>query len=301
MRSISLAEFRREFLPLYEMPLRAPATLEKMTAVLDLVEQLGAEQTEDFTTGLVVRFVQCRSRQVCANTVRGELGYLRAAVNWAADEDWLDRVPRWRRLWPRASAPKRTRAHTIPEVSRVLQYLRHRAPFSWQHHRTYFLASLIARTGLRRDEALYARVEDFDLHGAILWVVDHQRLKTEGSRAPVPLCDELLLDAAAWLPRTRSIHAVPNRRGTQPWTSGGIGRRPTERLVAAGEACGVPGLTCQALRHAFATWGRRRWGISAIQMRDILRHETEETQEHYVHPEEELAELVRSVRRVRYR
>lgn len=49
-----------------------------------------------------------------------------------------------------------------------------------------------------------------------------------------------------------------------------------------------------------ATWSRRRWGLSGLQLRDVLRHTTEHTQEHYVHEETETAALVASVAHVSY-
>lgn len=300
MQPITLSAFRSEFLPLYELPLRATATKDKMEFVLDQVEELGVGSTADLTTALVVRYIQARTGQVCNNTLRGELSYLRAATTYAYDEDWLDRLPRWKRLWPRASEPRLTGVHSIAEIGRVLQRLRHRAA-DWFEHRTLALGSLVAHTGVRRDEAVYAWREDFDLRAGIFFVRDRERLKTAGSAAPVPLCTDVVLDLTAWFARNRSRYALPTRTGDGPWNSGGEGCRPTGRLIAAGEAVDVMGLTCQSLRHAFATHGRRRFGIGALGMMDILRHECEETQETYVHREQVLAELVRLVRLVSYR
>lgn len=66
-------------------------------------------------------------------------------------------------------------------------------------------------------------------------------------------------------------------------------------------AVGVVGFTAQSLRHSFTTWGRRRFGIDAVTMKDILGHTTVSThEEHYLHAEL-LAELVSSVGHVSYR
>jgi len=309
MNPIPFREFRDLCLGNYKQPARAVATRKKMRQILDLAYDLGAHSTADFTTTFVQGYVADRLTRVCANTVRGELDYLRAAVNWAVEEEYLDRPPKWKRARPRRSRPRLERVHTIAEVARVLDYLRARA-IDWQGHRTYALASLLSMAGPRRDEALHAWVADFDLDQAIWWITDRERLlagepgerlKTEKSDGPVPLCPELLLVMAGWLPRTGCKWAFPHRGRTGPWTSGGKGRRPTERLAAAGRACGVDRFIPQVLRHDFATWGRRRWGIGGLGMQDILRHSCPQTQEIYVHKEEELAELVRLVRHVSYR
>jgi integrase len=299
MDAIDFREFRSRLLAEYREPVRAAATRQKMDQVLRQVAALGVESTADLTQELVIRYIVGRMALVCGNTVRGELDYLRAAINWAIDEGYLDRGPRWKRIRPRRSTPKLQRVHTIAQVSRVLAYLRVRAQ-DWQGHRTYALACLLAMAGPRRNEALYSWVADFDLAGRIWYVSDRTPLKTEGSAGPVPLCPELLLALEAWLPRAGSKWAFPHRGRSGPWTSGGKGRKPSERLVAAGNAVGVSGFTAKSLRHTFATWGRRRWGISGLGMRDILRHKTRETQDWYVHREEELEELVRLVRHVRY-
>ncbi len=301
MQPLTFSEFRQRVAPLYCLPMRAPATARQMDYVLGQVAQLGVATTADITTELAARYVVMRSAKVCANTVRGELGYLRAAANLAVEEDWLDRSPRWRRVWPRASEPRLKRVHSIAEIARVLQYLRHRAGADWIDHRTYVLTSLVAHTGVRLREATYALQDDFDLRVGIFTVREHRRLKTWGSAAPVPLCQDVVVDLACFFGRTASRYALPRRTLDGPWTAGSQAGRPTGRLVAAGTAVGVAGFTCHSLRHTFATHFRRRFGGSARQLRDILRHRAAETQEHYVHPEVEREQLVASVRHVRYR
>jgi integrase len=61
-------------------------------------------------------------------------------------------------------------------------------------------------------------------------------------------------------------------------------------------------LTFQSLRHSFATWGRRRFGIPGPVMRDILGHTLIATHEcNYLHSPGDAAELVAAVARFSYR
>ena len=85
------------------------------------------------------------------------------------------------------------------------------------------------------------------------------------------------------------------RRG--PWVGGMVGKRPADRLRAAGELCGVADVTPHALRHTLATHLRGHYGLSGEQVRRILRHSQAATQEHYLHTDiEDLAEALRDVR-----
>jgi integrase len=133
-------------------------------------------------------------------------------------------------------------------------------------------------------------------------VVPRTRLKTEAAERCVPICPELAAILRGWRWRARSSWVVPASDRTKPWTSGGRGQKPTQRLSEAGRAVGVTGLTFQSLRHSFATWGRRRWGIPAPVMRDILGHTMIATHEaHYLHSPEDAAELSAAMTNVTYR
>lgn len=300
MIPLPFPDFRLRVQSLYAGPAHSRRTAAKMRRVLCLLEAMGATSTADLTTELAARFVAARSERVCANTVRGELSYLSAAAGYAVDEGWLDRPPRLKRIRPRPSLRKRKTLHSIEDVGRVLELLRSRSA-DWRWHRAYALASTIAYTGLRRDEALWARVEDLRLEAGVLEVSNRRRLKTEASAAPVPVCPELGEILGEWLPRCGPDWLFPAVRGRAPWTSGELGHRPVDWIRGAGEELGILGLTFQSLRHTFATWARRRWGLSGIQLKDVLRHTTEHTQEHYVHGELEHGPLVASVAMVSYR
>ncbi len=301
MAPIPFDQFRAEYLHVLSGPRYSRATMKKMVQVLRQVAELGVESTAQLTTQLATDYVIRRAARVCANTVRGELTYFRAACNYAIEEDYLARGPRWRRVWPRASPRQRKTLHAISDIGRLLDYLQTGSD-TWQGHRLYALTALVAYTGVRRGEAQWAQWNDFDLADRIFYVVERQRLKTEQSANPVPIAEELVPIIRAWRWRARSDWFAPHSARNGPWTSGGPGRKPTEQLAAAGAAIGLIGMTFQSLRHTFATWGRRKWGIDALHMRDILRHTSIGTHErHYLHGADDLGELVQAVRNVSYR
>jgi len=262
-------EFVAAAIALYSGPAYARATLQAMERVLYQVERLQPHGTADLTTAFAAKLVALRSSEVSPNTIRGELSRFRALCNFAIEEGWLERAPRWKRVRPRAVPSKTKRLHSIAEVARVLELLR-------------------------------IHVEDVRADRGVILISSRQRLKTEASAAPVPICPMLEEILREWLPRTGSEWLFPGVKRFGPWTGGTASKCPLGRLKAVGEDLGIEGLTWQSLRHTFATWARRRWGLSGIQLRDVLRHTTEHTQEHYVHDELDTCELVKSVQWVRY-
>jgi len=292
-------EFVAAAIALYSGPAYARATLQAMERVLYQVERLQPHGTADLTTAFAAKLVALRSSEVSPNTIRGELSRFRALCNFAIEEGWLERAPRWKRVRPRAVPSKTKRLHSIAEVARVLELLRGRRS-DWESHRLYALVAVAACTGARRNELLRIHVEDVRADRGVILISSRQRLKTEASAAPVPICPMLEEILREWLPRTGSEWLFPGVKRFGPWTGGTASKCPLGRLKAVGEDLGIEGLTWQSLRHTFATWARRRWGLSGIQLRDVLRHTTEHTQEHYVHDELDTCELVKSVQWVRY-
>lgn len=189
--------------------------------------------------------------------------------------------------------------HSIEDVARVLGYLRQMAARSWLGERLYALAATVAYTGLRRDEVLTLKVEDVSLFMALITVSDRQRRKTERSASVVPIPRELSEILAYWLPRCGSEWLFPGVRRQGPWTGGACGERACDRVRQAGQEVGVAGFTLLSLRHSFATHARRQWGLSELQLADVLRHTSPVMQRFYVH-EAHLADLVKSVSRVSY-
>ena len=93
-------------------------------------------------------------------------------------------------------------------------------------------------------------------------------------------------------------NACMHIKGRQAWTRK-CGERACDRIRQAGQEVGVAGFTLLSLRHSFATHARRHWGLSAIELADVLRHTSPATQRWYVH-EGRLDELVSSVKWVSY-
>ena len=296
---MSWAEFQRRVATIYAGPAHAPRTARKMHQVLDLVRiHTRILMIDQLDTELAAGFVARRSETVSAATVRGDLAYLSAAATIAVEEGWLARAPRFKRVRPRPTRPTLPKVHAIAQVGAVLELLRSRSE-TWAGARLHALAAVAAYTGLRRDEILWLKCEDVDLATGLLHVVERRRLKTEASAAAVPIPPELGAILATWLPRCGSEWLFPGIRKRGPWTGGANGMRPCERIREAGRECGVEGLTLLSLRHTFATHARRQWGLSALELADVLRHTSPATQRWYVHgPRQE--ELVASVSRVSY-
>lgn len=282
--SIIFSDFRARVETVYAPPLKALATRTRMRQVLrEFAGLTGVETTADLTVANVAAYVAARTAKVRANTVVGELGYLSAACSFAVEEGWLARSPfASRRLRLREEAPAARRHHSLDELARVLAHLAGLAAEGWPWDRVLVAASTIAYTGLRRNEALYLRVEDVDLTAGVLAVVARRRLKTLASAQPVPVPPALAETLAAWLPRAESVWLLPNRRRSGPWTGGNHGYRPLDYLARAGREAGVEGLTWQSLRHSWATHAEV-WGLGEAEIQRVLRHTRPLTQRGYRH------------------
>ena len=66
--------------------------------------------------------------------------------------------------------------------------------------------------------------------------------------------------------------------------------------IKASERAGVKGANFKRFRHALATHGKQRFGMTNEQVRAQLRHTTTQTQEHYTH--DDLANLQEAVKNV---
>lgn len=295
---IPFHRFTASILRVYAGPGHAKRTLTKMRCILLLVAGLGVKSTADLTTELAARFVAERGKTVNANTIRGDLSYLSAACSFAVEEGWLDHPPRWKRVRPRRIRSATSKVHSIEDIARVLEHLGGSAR-SWKGCRLHALGATVAYTGLRRDEVLTLMVEDVNLAVGLLSVSDRQRRKTEESAAAVPIPPELGEILKSWLPRCGCAWVFPGVRRQGPWTGGKCGERACDRIRHAGQDVGVAGFTLLSLRHSFATHARCQWGLSELQLADVLRHTSPATQRWYVH-ESRHEDLVASVSRVSY-
>jgi integrase len=277
---------------------KAKATRIKMAQALREIAAIpGVRTTADLTRGRISEWVaQQEQWGRRPNTIKGLLSPLRAACYIAADEGWLARVPFSRRWhYVRGEVTSKTH-HSVQDLARVLDYLAGRVPLDWQDHRLYVLFATYAFTGLRKCEALYLDWEDVRLKERYLLVNPlRRRTKTEASAAPVPLPPALVKILRSWRPACGSPWVFPTVNREKPWTGGIAGTKPLDRIKAAGQACGVPGLTILSLRHSWATAAEHLWGLTAPQIQRVLRHTTVKTQEGYRHPDREALKTIGSV------
>lgn len=298
--------FRAEILALYEPPARAKNSWIKMRRVLNLVESLGVKDTTHFTPLLVNNFVRIDPTWRPA-TVRGLLAYLRPVFRYAQGMGYVKVDPfSVRKNWFTAAEfdedeNEAGQQHlSLDQVGAMLAQTESQSGVSWKGARLHALASLVAFTGLRRNEALTRQVKDFDLDTGILRIKvrKRRRLKTTAASAPVPMPDALVATLREWLPRTGSEWAFPGIRGQSPWMGGPMGAKPLDELRKAGQAAGIDRVTFAILRHTFATHAEF-WGLSELMLQRILRHTTRKTQQHYRHAD--LKNMVEAVRSISFR
>lgn len=138
-------------------------------------------------------------------------------------------------------------------------------------------------TGARAMEVQAALAADFDLRGLVFLVRpnERRRLKTRKSRREVVLPVELVPILDRWLPEGGSRWAFPGARRKSPWVGGSPGRKPLDELKAAGERCGVKGLTFQSLRHSYVTHSQGPWRVPDLLTQQLCGHTRRETTEGY--------------------
>jgi integrase len=286
---------------LYQTTHHRPMTIERMEQLLrELAEILGpGATTAGLTTATVVAWMN-RYPQRSPNTVIGYQGYLCAMCAWAFEEGWLERVPSWRRLKPRA-VPAAT-AHALPwlDVVALLGWLRSRTA-AWTDRRLYALVATVAYTGLRRDEALFLRVRDVDLTAGFFTLADfpERPLKAPSAGQPVPICPELTEILVAWLPEAGPAWLFPGVRRRSAWHGGRSGHRPIDHLRRAAEAAAIPTLGWHDLRHTWATHAETRWNFEDAAIQRVMRHLHPITTQRYRHAD--LANLSRIARQITYR
>jgi integrase len=250
--------------------------------------------TADLTTATVARYVGTM-RDQNPNTVNGHLDYLRTAVNHAIEEGWLDRPPSWRKVRPRPRAMTLNPPCTLAEVSRLLARLRVQAT-DWEGRRLHALTSLIVFTGLRRDEALYSHVEDLRLDATprTFSVVERsRRLKTLASARTVPVHDAAAAVLSEWIPhaldapqRSQGVPSTPHLfkgvRGCGPWTGGGPGSKPLDRLKQVAGEVGITRITWHGLRHTFGQCAVNDFDVPLWVVSSMMGHTDLRTTRRYV-------------------
>jgi integrase len=280
--------------------MRAPATRKSLVAVLRNLEPMGVQTTADLTPSLIARYIRAKSAEVCPRTVHAHLLRIQTACHLAAELKGLEVNPfqlRRMRQWIRPGRPAVKTHHTRSEIRAVLDLMarnvkERRGWEQWKARRLLAMATLAAFAGIRRNELLFAWVEDLDLPNRMFWVHPRRRLKTEAAAQPVPLpmaaipvLDDWLahrLDRPAGFKLPESIPWLfPNISAKNAWHTGRPGAKPVDRLQAVAKQAGVQGMTWQSMRRSLAT-ALEGYGLSQCLITRTLRHTSEKiTREWY--------------------
>ncbi len=287
VKPVTLAEWRTDVLGIYAS--RRPSTRYRTKQALDLAIEVGGADalTSVIDPAFVTRVIESRPHWRPAY-MNGVLRAFKAACKIAQlkTRRWIgpDQLESTRWIVPENVAPLVV-VHPRADVDKVLTHLASKA-HTWRGHRLHALACVYAFTGVRAKEALQAKLADLDLVKGVLWVWPNGTpLKTEASRQPVPVCDELRRVLERWIAELKGDWLFPIKRADRPWLGGPHKDRPTARLVRAGKAVGVRGFTPQSLRHTLASHAAGYWGLSQYQIKLLLRHSNLSTQGRYVHAE----------------
>jgi integrase len=278
MCPIPLSELRKFVLALYSATGRKPATTGRIRQMLDELEHvLGTDATTaDLNTAGMTRWLATYRPKRAPETIIGHLGNLRTICAIAQEEGWLERAPSWKRLRPRSRPPTIKRHHSRREIAELLECLRLRTVhlgdwFSW---RLYAAVAVAVYTGLRRDELLCLRLVDVDLAEGIIFVVPlpERDVKTPGSVRPVPICPELGVILAAWMPLAGPVHLFPGVKRKGAWRGGKSGHRPADELKAACVAAGIAPGTWQWCRRAWAVHAETAWFFTDPAIDRVMGH-----------------------------
>lgn len=295
---IAWPAFRADVESLYAC--NAPATRAKLRQVLDLVEALGIERTDQLGTDLVSRFIRARPDGESPHTTKALLSTLRAICTHAANTRRLEISPfrlKPLRKWIRLGPPVLKRVATPDEVRRILDRMQadvieRRGWAQWRARRLLALTATIAYTGLRAREGQRLWVVDLDLLNGVIHLNPHGKaLKTVGAAQPVGIPSALIPDLKDWLhhrldaPPSITLPAgcpwlFPGASRRGPWDSGDVAHRPLGRLQAVAKRLGIEGMTWHALRRGWATAAEAS-GIPLALISRQLRHSDVDTTRRY--------------------
>jgi integrase len=306
MPPVTFTRLRSEVLAIYAPPQRRKATYAKMDKILREVADLGVRRSSDLTPSLLVRWLAAHDDRRPA-TNRSYLGSLRAACNIARKMGYIRVTPwdirsDWIPLDVEEDAEPLPRRHlSVLEIVRLLDQADAEAILgSWPAARLQALVYVYAFTGLRKCEALGLLTADVNLPERFLELRGRRarRLKTRSSRRRVALHDDLVVVLQRWLPRTGCEWVFPSLRRESAWLGGTTGYRALDHVQALAARCGIAGVTIQAFRRSIATHARR-FGLGPLEVKDLLGHSSERTQEWYL--EDDLDDQRVAISKIDYR
>ncbi len=263
------------------------------TRAIHLRARIGALPLARVTRQTVERYVEDRLHEAPANPVRGEVQLLASAFRYAQDKGWWTGDRRgifMRHRYPETAEVEWLRAD---ELRKLLKFLA-RQPRTSSNYLSAFLAS---RGGLRADECLHVRWEDWREQDRVLRLQawgDWPGPKGGKSR-DVPVSTDLAAVLRAERERQEAaefleppVTIVVDRHGSRIRDTG-ILRKGVMRACVR---CKIPPVTFHALRHTFATLALES-GSSIVDVSRILGHRSVDfTARMYVHvSRERMAEV----------
>ena len=313
MPAVPFSRLQKEMLALYEPPFRRKSTWFKMRTVLREFSELpSVRKTSDITPIAIAEWLKRHSdrKQVtnqsylksfgAACTYAKKMGYLRVAPS-EIRSDWFGQLDEDLDDDDGIAVESTKRHHSIQEIVAVLdQADAESLTGAWKEWRTQALIYTYAHTGLRKKEALQLKLADVALEKRIIMIRRRRRrtVKTKSSAAPVGIPDELAVILERWLPRTGCQWVFPGITRKAPWSEGSPGAKPLDMVKSLGSRAGIDGLTILSFRHSISTHCKR-FGLGPLELKDLLRHSSIQTQEHYL--EKDYPNLRDIARRIDYR
>lgn len=234
-------------------------------AWVKLSQSFGHLHSETLTRDRCRAYISHRRRDgISDGTIRTELGYLSAALTFAAGEGLIARKPRL--VLPPATRA-RERFLTRDEADRLLAYA------EADHIKLFIRLSLA--TGGRPLHVLQLTWDRVDLDKGVANLDNPGLERTKKGRARVPLNDEAVEALRRAKLRAKSTHVIEYLGQPVGTVRAGI--------EAAAKRAGLSGVTQYTLRHTAGVWMAEA-GIPMQEIAAFLGHSSlETTRKHYAH------------------
>jgi len=299
MSAISIIRFEREVVANYQGRGRAPKTVRQVQQVLRELRAVGVTRTNQVNSQAIERWIAAwpdrtpetfRSHLRCLSSLctrLKKLGLVRL------DPFEVDGVADWMRLDSRPAAPRRRWSKPADQIRAVYAVAERRAATGrWKAWRDWAYLRTLFETGGRSGEIQRLRIIDVDTCAQTITICPHWitgrggrrywwRPKTIGAAGVIPIGPGLADLLGEWSRRvmwesrrgklriTNCEFIFPGANLWGPWTGGGPGESPLDRIKALGVEAGVPGLTCKAARKGLGTYNM---GLSPDGRRRHMRH-----------------------------